>query len=123
VVAPIMTLKVDADGMTNTVSDINHAVTRLGSLRERLESVHKQLQSSGTVSQDGDADNKFESFSGRWKDEFEIFGDMLGKFKEALTKAADAYRKADQQTAQAIRSAGAVGGSGGSGGGGAASPV
>lgn len=98
-----MTLYVDPAEMNGTVTNIGQAVMRLSTLRDRLDAVHNELQSSSTLWQAGDADNQFESFRNRWKDEFEILGEVLGKFKDALTKAAQAYGDMDQALAQRVR--------------------
>jgi hypothetical protein len=47
---------------------------------------------------------------------FGIIGDMLGKFDEALTSAADAYAGADAEFARGLREGGSSGGSGDTGG-------
>jgi hypothetical protein len=94
---------IDTPSMTGTVGNIQDAADRLGTLEDLLEDIHNRLQSSTTMSQDEEADNKIESFRSRWKDEFGIIGDMLGKFKGAITKASEIYDGTDLEIADGIR--------------------
>lgn len=89
--------------MTGASGTIATAKDRLGGLQERLEGLNGRLQAAATMSQDSDADNKFESFRSRWKDEFGIIADMLGKFQGALTSASEAYGGVDMEIANSIR--------------------
>lgn len=93
--------RVDTDHITGAVDNIGSAADRLAGAKELLDSIHGRLQSSAAMSQDTDADNRIEDFRNRWKDEFGIIGDMLGKFKGALTSASDGYNGADQEMANA----------------------
>ena len=67
-----------------------------------LEGIHRRLQSSTTMSQDTKADNKFDTFHDRWKDEFGILSDMMSGFKEAIGSTAEVYTGADTEIAKAL---------------------
>jgi hypothetical protein len=54
------------------------------------------------MSQHADADNKFDSFHSRWKDEFGILSDMMTGFKGAISSTADVYTTADDGIASSL---------------------
>jgi hypothetical protein len=81
--------RVDTDHVSGTVSNMQTAAERLGGGKDMLDALTGRLS-------DHDPDGRIEEFRDRWKDEFGIISDMMGKFKDALTSAADGYNKADQ---------------------------
>src|SRR5262245_23168159 len=93
---------VDPELLSGAVGSIEEAATKLGGAKEMLEGIHRRLQSSSTMSQDSDADNKFDSFHDRWKDEFGILTDMMSGFKGALSSTAEAYTGADTEIAKSL---------------------
>jgi hypothetical protein len=94
--------RVDPELLTGASGGIDDAVTTLGNARDTLSTLNSRLQSSGTLSQDGDADDQVDSFVNRWSDEFEIIGNMLGGFKSALGNAAEVYTAADEGLAARV---------------------
>ena len=96
--------RVDPELLTGAVGSIEDAAGRLSGAKEMLEGIHRRLQSSAVMSQDANADNKFDSFHSRWQDEFGILTDMMSGFKGALTSTAQAYTGADDEIAKGLRS-------------------
>jgi uncharacterized protein YukE len=86
--------RVDTDHVTGTVDNMQTAAERLAGAKDMLDGLYGRLS-------DNDPDGRIEEFRNRWKDEFGIISEMLGKFKGALTSAADGYNKADQEMATA----------------------
>jgi hypothetical protein len=84
--------RVDTEHLKGSVDNIQAAFERLGGLKDQLDDLHGGMS-------DTDSDGNMSSFRDRWRDEFGIVGDMMDKFKGALTSAADAYDKADQELA------------------------
>ena len=94
---------VDPELLSGAVGSIEEAATKLGGAKEMLEGIHRRLQSSSTMSQDTKADNKFDTFHDRWKDEFGILTDMMSGFKGALGSTAEAYTGADTEIARSLQ--------------------
>lgn len=86
--------RVDTDHITGTLDSMQTAADRLAGAKDMLDGLYGRMS-------DCDSDGQMEEFRNRWKDEFGIISDMLGKFKEALTCAADGYNTADQEMATA----------------------
>jgi uncharacterized protein YukE len=57
--------RVDPEHLTTTAGNLRSASSRMGALKDMLESVNGRLQSSSTMSQDTDADNKINDFGDR----------------------------------------------------------
>jgi uncharacterized protein YukE len=94
--------RVDPELLTGAVGSIEDAAGKLSGAKEMLEGIHRRLQSSATMSQDTKADNKFDTFHDRWKDEFGILTDMMSGFKDAIGSTAEVYTGADTEIATAI---------------------
>jgi uncharacterized protein YukE len=94
--------RVDPELLTGAAGSIETAATRLSGASSMLESIHNRLQSSATMSQDTKADNKFDTFHDRWKDEFTILREMMSGFTKALKSTGEAYTTADSEVARAI---------------------
>jgi uncharacterized protein YukE len=94
--------RVDPELLTGAVGSIEEAAGKLSGAKEMLEGIHRRLQSSTTMSQDTKADNKFDTFHDRWKDEFGILSDMMSGFKEAIGSTAEVYTGADTEIAKAL---------------------
>jgi hypothetical protein len=93
---------VDPELLSGAVGSIEEAATKLGGAKEMLEGIHRRLQSSSTMSQDTKADNKFDTFHDRWKDEFGILTDMMSGFKDAIGSTAEVYTGADNEVAKSL---------------------
>lgn len=93
--------RVEPETLTGTAGTIETAASRLAGASDLLESIHSRLQSSATMSQDTKADNKFDTFHDRWKDEFKILREMMTGFTKALRSSGEAYTKVDQEVATA----------------------
>jgi uncharacterized protein YukE len=94
--------RVDPELLTAAIGSIDEAGQKLSGAKDMLESLHQRLQSSATMSQDSDADNRFDSFHDRWKDEFGILTDMMSGFKDAIGSTSEAYTGADDEIATAL---------------------
>jgi WXG100 family type VII secretion target len=94
--------RVDPELLNSTAGTIETAATRLAGASEMLEGIHNRLQSSATMSQDSKADNRFDTFHDRWKDEFKILREMMSGFTKALRSTSEAYTTADREVAQAL---------------------
>ena len=95
--------RVDPELLTGTVGSIEEAAGKLAGAKEMLEGIHRRLQSSSTMSQDTKADNKFDTFHDRWKDEFGILTDMMSGFKEAIGSTAEVYTGVDEEVARSLQ--------------------
>ena len=95
--------RVDPELLTGTVGSIDEASGKLAGAKEMLEGIHRRLQSSSTMSQDTKADNKFDTFHDRWKDEFGILSDMMSGFKDAIGSTAEVYTGADDEIAKSLQ--------------------
>jgi uncharacterized protein YukE len=95
--------RVDPELLTGAVGSIEEAAGKLSGAKEMLESIHRRLQSSTTMSQDTKADNKFDTFHDRWKDEFGILSDMMSGFKDAIGSTAEVYTGVDTEIARSLQ--------------------
>lgn len=95
--------RVDPELLTGSVGSIEEAGRKLSGAKEMLEGIHNRLQSSATMSQDGEADNKFDTFRDRWKDEFGILTDMMSGFEDAIGSTAEVYAGADDEVARSLQ--------------------
>ena len=109
--------RVDPELLTGAVGSIEEAAGKLSGAKEMLEGIHRRLQSSTTMSQDTGADNEFDSFHDRWKDEFGILTDMMSGFKGALGSTAEVYTTVDDEIARSLQMPAEPPAGGGPGGG------
>jgi DNA repair ATPase RecN len=96
---------VDTGLLVGAVENIDAAVDQLEAARDVLNSVNQRLQSSATMSQETEADDRIDDFRDRWQEELELLGQMLSGFKEAVTAAAEVYAATDAEWAAGISGA------------------
>lgn len=93
---------VDVGALRAAVTTVTAAAAELDRASDCVEHAHDVLQASSTMDQGSDADNRIESFRGRWKDELDLIKDMMTATRDALVKAADGYAGADADLAAAF---------------------
>ncbi len=93
---------VDIGALRAAVGTVDAAAAELDRAGDCVEHAHDVVQASSTMEQGGDADNRIESFRGRWKDEFDLIKEMLTATRDALVKAADGYGASDTELSAAF---------------------